>query len=380
MKNAKKTFSLSILDFAGNRSYSFSVRQPQSKNPRSSVRKLENWYAAHHRKLPWRKSHNPYSIWISEVMLQQTQVATVLPYYENFLRKWPTLETLAESEEADLLAAWSGLGYYSRARNLRRGAQHLMQVHGGDFPKNASVLRETPGIGPYTAGAILSIAFDLPEALVDGNVQRVFARFYGEERPIEDRGAQKQFWEWAGAWVSAAQSPRILNQALMELGATVCTKSSPKCVSCPLKGSCFAAAADRAEDFPRRRPRRKVEELYWLGVVFEHDDKLLLRKNPVGGWWQDLWDFPTIRLDKKDDLKKARKLLRKHYPQVNEWIALAPQKHTVTHHRIHLHPFVAKLSSNQLRKVPPSERWWAIDKIDGAPISSLVKKVMHAYY
>lgn len=313
-------------------------------------------------------------------MLQQTQVATVIPYYEAFLKKWPTLQRLAQSNETELLAAWSGLGYYSRARNLRRGAQYLVDEHGGEFPKDVTALRKTPGIGPYTAGAILSIAFDLREPLVDGNVQRVFARFYGEERPIESSDAQKQFWDWAKAWVEKAHSPRILNQALMELGATVCTKAKPRCTSCPLKKSCFAAFTDRALDFPRRRPRRKVQELYWLGIVFECGDKLLLRKNPAGGWWQDLWDFPTVALDKKNDLKNARSLLRKRYPQVKEWVALAPQKHTVTHHRIHLHPFVAKVSPRGFRKIPASERWWAIDKVETAPTSSLVKKVMRAYY
>ena len=132
-------------------------------------------------------------------MLQQTQVATVIPYYEAFLKKWPTLQRLAQSNETELLAAWSGLGYYSRARNLRRGAQYLVDEHDGEFPKDVTALRKTPGIGPYTAGAILSIAFDLREPLVDGNVQRVFARFYGEERPIESSDAQKQFWDWAKA-------------------------------------------------------------------------------------------------------------------------------------------------------------------------------------
>ncbi|MCB0403365.1 MAG: A/G-specific adenine glycosylase [Bdellovibrionales bacterium] len=356
------------------------MRHQKTKPLRHSVRKLESWYMAHHRKLPWRASHNPYSIWVSEVMLQQTQVTTVLPYYQRFLQKWPTLQHLAESDETELLAAWSGLGYYSRARNLRRGARHLMDHHDGTFPHDPATLKETPGIGPYTAGAILSIAFDLAEPLVDGNVQRVFARFYGEERHIEERDTQKQFWKWARDWVMHAESPRALNQALMELGATVCTKSSPKCSSCPVKDSCFGNLHQCPETFPRRRPRRKVKELYWLGVVFEQNNKLLLRKNPTGGWWQDLWDFPTIALGKKSDLKRARTFLQKHYPQVGDWTALAPQKHSVTHHRIHLHPFVARITNTTLGKVPASERWWAIDKIDSAPTSSLVKKVMRAYY
>jgi A/G-specific adenine glycosylase len=181
---------------------------------------LSLWYQKIARPLPWRENHDPYRIWISEVMLQQTQVETVLFYYHRFLKRFPTLKSLAESQEQEVLTLWSGLGYYRRARNLRKGAQYLFSLR-GEFPRTREEILAVPGIGPYTAGAILSIAFDLPEALVDGNVQRVFARYFGFREPIQSSKAQKFFWAKADLWVKTAVSPRIHNQALMELGSLI---------------------------------------------------------------------------------------------------------------------------------------------------------------
>ena len=174
------------------------------------MKALSLWFLKKRRDLPWRKDHDPYRIWVSEIMLQQTQVATVIDYYERFLKRFPTLSSLAESTEQEVLTLWSGLGYYRRAKNLRLGAQYLI-TKGGHIPKTRSEILEVPGIGPYTAGAILSIAFDLPEALVDGNVQRVFARYFGIKSPIQTSIAQKLFWEKASEWVKKARSPRGWN-------------------------------------------------------------------------------------------------------------------------------------------------------------------------
>lgn len=343
--------------------------------PSQAVEALTAWFEKSARNLPWRQTRDPYSIWISEVMLQQTQVATVLPYYERFLSRFPTIDRLAESEEPDVLSHWSGLGYYSRARNLLKGARHLAVQYGGKFPLSRDELLSTPGIGPYTAGAILSIAFDLPVPLVDGNVQRVFARYLGEPRPIEERDVQKRFWAVAEEWVGLSRSPRLFNQALMELGATICTKGAPRCDACPIRKGCVAHRAGTQLSLPARRPKRKAVELTWLGVVFEHRGNVFASQNPLGEWWEGLWDFPRLTLGSPDEAPRRLSSLLKQYPEIESYRPLSVQRHTVTHHKISLLPFLCRLE----RKRAFGERqgkWWKTEELRSAPVSSLVKKVL----
>ncbi len=342
---------------------------------RKTARKLEGWYAKHHRPLPWRETRDPYSIWISEVMLQQTQVNAVIPYYQRFLGLWPTVGKLAKAKEAAVFAAWSGLGYYSRARNLMKGAQFLEAHHGGTFPRDRKAILATPGIGPYTAGAILSIAFNLREPLVDGNVIRVFARYFGEKRFVEDKATQLDFWDKARAWVEVAKSPREFNQALMELGALICTKGQPKCAQCPLVLNCYAYANEAQAVLPRRKPKRKAVDLKWVGVVLEWEGKLFLRQNTEENWWTGLWDFPYE--ENAEDLTTRLKTLQKKYPEVEEWNLLAPQKHTVTHHRIEMVPVHGRCARLPRPSVPG--KWWTPKALKKAPVSSLVKKVLSSY-
>jgi len=330
---------------------------------------LSQWYLRRARPLPWRENHDPYRIWISEVMLQQTQVATVIPYYHRFLDSLPTLESLANVQLEKLLSLWAGLGYYSRARNLQKGAQYLVEQHAGKFPRTREEIEKVPGIGPYTAGAILSIAFDLAEALVDGNVQRVFARYYGLREEIEKKEMQKRFWQEAKAWVTKAHSPRVLNQALMELGATVCVKSSPRCEICPLAATCVAFADNLQAELPRRKERRKPVDLWWRGFVVEKRGKVFLRQNQKGEWWTDLWDFPTRPAPSRDEWATPPPFSARR---------LAELKHTVTHHRIHIAPYHVAIA-----KKPPFElgqgKWFSVDEAKDLPLSSLARKVLHAY-
>lgn len=199
---------------------------------------LLDWYDRSARDLPWRRSRDPYAIWVSEVMLQQTRVDTVIPYFERFLGRFPTAESLAGAAEDEVLALWSGLGYYRRARLLHRGVAEAVARYGG-VPREAAARRELPGVGPYTAGAIGSIAFDLPEPIVDGNVARVLARFHRIETPLGASATQKELWSLAGRW-ALGERPGALNQGLMELGALVCTPQNPRCEACPLASSCAA--------------------------------------------------------------------------------------------------------------------------------------------
>ena len=226
---------------------------------------LLRWYARHARDLPWRRTRDPYAIWVSEVMLQQTQVATVVPYFERFLARYPDVVSLAAADEEEVLAAWSGLGYYRRARALHAGARVVTSHHGGCLPETADGLQQLPGIGRYTAGAIASIAFDLPEPILDGNVRRVLARLlaYGGAGATSAGEEERLLWK-AAAELVRGRAPGRLNQGLMELGALVCTPAVPECPRCPLRRGCRAFASDDPTAYPSRRPRTAGR---WVAVA-----------------------------------------------------------------------------------------------------------------
>lgn len=340
------------------------------------VRLLSEWFERVQRALPWRKTRDPYAIWISEVMLQQTQVATVLPYYERFLEHFPSLEALARSEEQEVLRHWSGLGYYSRAKNLRQGAQFLVDKYGGKFPRTREKILEVPGIGPYTAGAVLSIAFDLPEALVDGNVQRVLARYYAFSPLLESKEAKFFFWSKAQEWVERAESPRVFNQALMELGATVCTKAQPKCGTCPLAPGCLAFQQDRPQEFPKRKPRKAAKKLWWGSLVQEKEGRFLLTQNEKNTWWAGLWDFPRVEDSSTESVDKRIHRHIKAAKNLQLRKALPLQEHTVTHHRILVAPYLIHWKG----KTPHSgnQRWVTFDEAQQLPLSSLARKILNS--
>ena len=338
---------------------------------------LSLWFKKIARPLPWRENQDPYRIWVSEVMLQQTQVDTVLDYYTRFLVKFPTLESLANSKEQEVLALWSGLGYYRRAKNLRAGAQYLM-AQGGHFPKTREDILKVPGIGPYTAGAILSIAFNLPEPLVDGNVNRVFARYFGVKDPIQKGTTQKLFWSKARDWVRAAESPRVHNQALMELGSLVCKKGNPLCERCPIAKNCVAFKENLQQELPVSIPRKATQEVHWIGLVFrkkasQGEDLFFIKQNIGTSWWDGLWDFPTIEKPLKIDWDKAANLVNQQMGKKVKVTALNHAQHSVTHHRIQVAPFIVE---QQIKKpLGYSGRWLSLEEIGDLPLSSLAKKI-----
>jgi A/G-specific adenine glycosylase len=268
---------------------------------RSVRTRLLRWYRRNKRDLPWRRSDDPYAIWISEVMLQQTRVEVVIPYFERFLIRFPTPSTLARASEEQVLAAWGGLGYYRRARSLRTAAQIVVREHGGHLPSDVATLRTLPGIGRYTAGAIASIAFGKPEPVLDGNVKRVLCRLQGSNGP----GGEGWLWELATELVRDSPDPGTVNQGLMELGATVCTPRRPACASCPVSSLC--RGVDSPERWPPAQPRRPVERVRVAVALVRRGQRALLERpaeaegNPLRG----AWDLPAVELESNEDAREA---------------------------------------------------------------------------
>ena len=294
-------------------------------------------YRRDRRDLPWRKTRDPYAIWVSEIMLQQTRVSTVIPYWERWMAKFPTVSALAGAPLDDVLAAWAGLGYYSRARNLHAGAQAVTATFAGELPRQASELRRVPGIGPYTAGAIASIAHGERAPLVDGNVARVLARVYAIEADIKSSAGVKALWLRAGELMAALpgdQAPGDLNQGLMELGATLCSPSSPRCLLCPLAAHCSAARTGRQDELPVVTARKKESELPVLAraaLWMSDGDAIVLARRTPEGLFGGLWELPQ---GERLDIAKALGVTA-------EATAVAYHDQTLTHRRLRIAVFRA---------------------------------------
>jgi len=276
---------------------------PQLQNTRKIQKSLLDWYEENKRDLPWRKTRDPYAIWISEIMLQQTQVQTVIPYFKRWMEKFPNVKTLARAEEEKVLKAWEGLGYYSRARNLHRAAKEIIAKHNGHIPDTKEVILSLPGIGRYTAGAILSIAFDQPLPLVDGNVIRVITRLFNILANVDSISVQKKIWDLATSLVPE-KIPGDFNQALMELGATVCVPGTPRCLICPLNDLCLSLKKSDPSLLPIRNS--KLEIINFRGWIFliENKGRLLIQKRPHGKVMGGLWEFPATMDGKIKDPEK----------------------------------------------------------------------------
>lgn len=255
-------------------------------------RVLPRWYRANRRDLPWRRTNDPYRIWVSEIMLQQTRVAAAVDYYERFIRLFPDVAALAAAPIDDVLAAWSGLGYYRRARHLKSAAETVLERFGGAVPEGEDDLLSLPGVGRYTAGAIRSIAFGKPAPILDGNVFRVTARFFALEGSWNDHGDKKRFWAMAEALVPRAR-PGDFNQALMEWGALVCTPRNPACGDCPVRRKCAALAAGAVELYPTPRARAEIRARRRALLVYnDRAGRVLLRRRPSGGRLEGMWELP----------------------------------------------------------------------------------------
>lgn len=286
---------------------------------------LLHWFARAKRPMPWRETRDAYAIWVSEMMLQQTTVAAVIPYYERFMTRFPDVATLARSDEDAVLALWSGLGYYSRARNLRAAARLIVERHGGVFPKTVDEARELPGVGPYTASAVTSIAYGTRAAVVDGNVRRVVSRLY-TRRGLSDAAAQK-----LALTLLAPRSPGRWNEAVMELGATVCTPRKPACARCPVSAHCLGR--ERPEYWSEGKPRREAVPVRVEMALVERNGRILLVRNPEGELMGGLYELPHSGMPRKAAQQASigesyRGLIQRG--ATGGWIV----RHAVTHHRI----------------------------------------------
>ena len=286
---------------------------------------LISWFEAEQRDLPWRKDKDPYKVWVSEIMLQQTRVDTVIPFFNRFIEQFPTIQALSEAEEDKVLKAWEGLGYYSRARNLQTAVKEVQEKYNGIVPNSQKEISSLKGVGPYTAGAILSIAYGLPEPAVDGNVMRVLARILSIWEDIAKPSTRKIFEE-AVRTIISHDNPSFFNQAMMELGALICTPTSPSCLLCPVREHCHAFSEGTVQDLPVKTKNKKQRHVQIVAAVLENEEgKILIHKRPSTGLLANLWEFPNVEvhlphINEKEQLKEAVLNLYEAKIQVSEMI------------------------------------------------------------
>ncbi len=338
-------------------------------NDAAQRERLIAWYRRARRDLPWRRTRDPYRVWISEAMLQQTRVETVIPYYERFLARFPDVRALASADLDSVLGAWAGLGYDSRARNLRHAAEQVVRDHGGELPRDEAALRALPGVGRYTAGAIRSIAFREPAPIVDGNVARVLARLRGRKRATDT-----ELWRDAE---SLARGPRpdLANQALMELGALVCTPRAPRCTRCPVAPACAARASGDPEAFPARRARPAPRAASAVaGVLRRRGGEVLLVRRPARGLLGGLFELPSA--PGNDPRALAAQVLERTGLRVRVGESLGVVRHVFTHRVLTLEVVRLERGGGRLRARDGVARWCAPDAFDSVPLSTLARKTL----
>jgi A/G-specific adenine glycosylase len=342
---------------------------------------LLSWFATNARDLPWRRARDPYAIWVSEIMLQQTQVKTVIPYWERWLRELPTIETLAKASPAKIHKLWEGLGYYTRVRNMQKAAQQIIAEHGGKFPPTFDAILALPGIGRYTAGAICSITFNQPTPILDGNVIRVLTRVYGIATDPREKQTNAQLWLLANELVLCASrtahhtSPcSHLNQSLMELGALICTPRSPNCTACPVQKFCIAQKENLQDQLPNLGKRVTTTDRRFIAFVVEHDSKFLVRQRPAGVVNAHLWEFPNAETGARGRAPQhsaAKELgFRIAAPK-----PLRTIKHSITRYRITLEVWLAELTA-QTAKI--SGHWLTAKRLHHLAFTSAHKKILQA--
>ena len=375
-------------------------------NPIQLARQLLDWFEKHARDLPWRRTTNPYAIWISEIMLQQTQEKTVIPYWERWMRALPDIGALARSDPQSVLKLWEGLGYYSRARNAHAAARMIVDLFKGEFPSTVDDLCRLPGVGRYTAGAVCSIAFNQPAAILDGNVARVLSRVYGIGGDLKSKIINERLWKQAAELVDcarqlpdcrlggvsdgtlqiaknftlkrssfSAQTTAVpggncsrLNQALMELGALICAPKTPACVECPLSQLCFARQSNRMADFPKSVARPVVTRRKFIAFLVLRNNKYLVQKRPENVVNASLWEFPNVEMVSGAPVNPnlaARFLVTEKKP-------LLRIMHSITRYRIQLEVYRAELEQG----VKPTGTWVSLEKLKELPFASAHRKVI----
>lgn len=390
----------------------------QSKSsPKNSVavdmqlarKSLLEWYSDSARDLPWRQTRDAYRIWISEIMLQQTQVATVIDYYRRFLKRFPDVRALAIAEEPEVLQLWSGLGYYRRARQLHEAAKRIVEDFDGKFPKRFEDILGLPGIGRYTAGAIASFAYDQPKPILEANTLRLLSRLIGLRDDPRGKNGQQLLWDFAEQWVQldnaaspdttaggnrrstdVTSSPSAINQALMEVGALVCKPQDPQCTTCPLAEICRAYEEGLQNEIPLKATKQKFIPVDHALAIVRHRGKMLFRQNEKGQWWEGLWDYPRLELDpstaklvtRSDPTAKHGDLLSEHFQttfalDLEFGASVRTIKHGVTKYRISLHCFeAAPQETVKLGDLPGNWKWQSLATAETSlPLTSTAAKL-----
>lgn len=331
---------------------------------------LLHWYYQNRRDLPWRRTDDPYKIWVSEIMLQQTRVDTVIPYYNRFIKTFPTVFELAQADQQKVLKLWEGLGYYSRGRNLHQAAKIVVNQFDGVIPSDFQSITKLKGVGPYSAAAILSIAYQQKHAVVDGNVIRVLSRYYGIENDIREGATKKKVQKLADDLIPE-KNPGDFNQAVMELGATVCTPKKPLCNRCPLSADCIAYQTARTDTIPYKSPAKKIpHHQIAVGLIVNHENKLLIALRPDDVMLGGLWEFPGGKKKNGETLPKAvqRELQEELDVTVEVFDKFKQLNHAYSHFKITLHAFWCTIKSGTPKPIAGKELLWvSLSEIDRFP-------------
>lgn len=344
------------------------------KTDRNLVPEILAWFKKNKRDMPWRRTKDPYRIWISEIMLQQTQVKTATPYYERWVREFPSVKILAEAPAEKILKLWEGLGYYTRARNIHKAAKLIVEKHGSRFPSSFEKILELPGIGRYTAGAVASIAFGIPVPVLDGNVMRVLARLFAIADPVDSEKTRKALWKLAESLIPA-RHPGNFNEGMMELGATICLPREAECLLCPVPDRCMAYRKGIQDSLPRKGKQAAVKKVEAVCAVIKNKGSLLIERRPEKGLWANLWQLPTFPVRGRETPVKA---LEAGLAGLGI-IALAGEKResvkrSYTVHQEKLHVFCCRLLSQ--KKSNGNLRWAGPKELDRLPFSSAYAKIL----
>ncbi len=354
------------------------MRHPSSRYFASLQGKLLNWYHLNKRTLPWRGSEDPYAVWVSEIMLQQTRVETVIPYFEKWMRQFPTIRALAKASEQDVLHAWEGLGYYGRARNLHKAAKIVASEFNGVLPRDLDKLRNLPGIGRYTLGAIASIAFDMNVPALDGNIKRVYSRIFDISKPVDAPKGETLLWEMAGKCLPKKEAGDY-NQALMDLGATICIPSNPRCLICPLMKMCQARENGTQNQRPVKTSKKDVPHYIHAAGVIVSRGRVLLAKRPSKGLLGGMWEFPNGRVSGNplEGLAQALKTvynlrLRTKRNSVQKTKALGVVQHGYSHFKVAVYAFACELASDAKAE---NLKWISLKKLDQYPMGRIDRQI-----
>jgi A/G-specific adenine glycosylase len=352
----------------------FSAAQKQSMR-----RRLLAWYAKNARDLPWRRSRDPYRVWVSEIMLQQTQVATVCEYFKRFVRAFPNVRQLASADEERVLRLWEGLGYYRRARQLHAAAQRIVSEHGGKVPQSVEALRQLPGIGRYTAGAIASIAFDQRAPILEANTIRLLSRLIGLQDDPHSTAGQRLLWKVAEE-ILPTKNAAEFNQALMELGSLVCTPSEPRCDACPLFSVCAARERGLQCEIPRPKRKKIYTDIREIAVIVRRNGRVLMRQCAANERWAALWDFPRFQIEAQGPLFAGEEIVNNL--RIQTGVTCGPPtlikkiRHGVTRYRITLECYQAPFLLGRVRKAAGTKLCWADpSKLTQLPLSTTGRRM-----